>query len=235
MTRVGAWCNLSSMGRAKRVDVGGLVYHALNRGNAGRTLFGDGADYAAFERVLSETLQRVDMRILSYCLMPNHWHLVLWPRRDGDLSAFMRWLTLTHTQRWHAARGTAGSGHVYQGRYRSFVIETEGYLVRACRYVERNALRAGLVKAAEDWRWGSLWRGMHPEVTEDVPALSDWPIERPPRWRWLVNLLQPAEDEQTLKRCVERGRPFGSDDWVSRMARRLGLEATLRGRGRPPK
>ena len=107
------------MGRAKRVDVGGLVYHALNRGNAGRTLFGDGADYAAFERVLSETLQRVDMRILSYCLMPNHWHLVLWPRRDGDLSAFMRWLTLTHTQRWHAARRTAGSGHVYQGRYRS--------------------------------------------------------------------------------------------------------------------
>ena len=76
---------------------------------------------------------------------------------------------------------------------------------------------------------------MHPDVTEDVPALSDWPIERPPRWRWLVNLPQPAKEEQTLKRCVERGRPFGSDDWVSRMAKRLGLEATLRGRGRPPK
>jgi len=86
------------MGRALRVTPGDTVYHVLNRANGRQALFDDGGDYAAFERVLAEAQQRVPMRLLAYCLMPNHWHLVLWPLRDGDLSRFMAWLTLTHTQ-----------------------------------------------------------------------------------------------------------------------------------------
>ena len=89
-----------------------MVFHVLNRANARATIFEKPEDYAAFERVLKEALDRVDMRVLSYCLMPNHWHLVLWPRRDGDLSRFMGWLTLTHTQRWHAHHHTVGTGHL---------------------------------------------------------------------------------------------------------------------------
>jgi putative transposase len=81
--------------------------------------------------------------------MPNHWHLVLWPRKKGELSEFMRWLTVTHTQRWHASHRTSGTGPLYQGRFKSFPIEDDDHLLAVVRYVERNALRAKLVARAE--------------------------------------------------------------------------------------
>ena len=110
------------MGRELRVTPGDTVYHVLNRANGRQAMFDDEGDYAAFARELAEAQQRVSMRLLAYCLMPNHWHLVLWPLRDGDLSRFMAWLTLTHTQRWHAHRHTTGNGHLYQGRFKSFLV-----------------------------------------------------------------------------------------------------------------
>ena len=155
------------------VAEGGLVYHALNRANARQTIFDDDGDYEAFERVLAEAVDRHVMRLLAYCVMPNHFHLVLWPRADGDLSRFMRWLTLTHTQRWHAHHHTAGTGHLYQGRFRSFPVQDDGHLLTLCRYVERNALRAGLVGRAEDWRWGSLHRSQ-----SSVPPRPPPPVRR---------------------------------------------------------
>ncbi|MBI1375583.1 MAG: hypothetical protein GC159_22965, partial [Phycisphaera sp.] len=106
------------MPRRRRVAMGGLAYHVINRGVGRMTLFDDEADYDAFQRVLGESVERrPDARLLGYCVMPNHWHLILWPRRDDDLSEFMRWLTVTHTQRWHAHRHSAGTGPVYQGRF----------------------------------------------------------------------------------------------------------------------
>ena len=146
------------MGRTPRITTGGFVYHVLNRANAGVRLFEKPKDFEAFEDILAEAVQRVRMRLLAYCMMPNHWHFVLWPREDGDISTFSGWLTLTHTQRWHAHRHSEGSGHVYQGRFRSFLVESDEYLWTVCRYVERNALRAGLCQRAEQWRWSSLWR-----------------------------------------------------------------------------
>jgi putative transposase len=135
-----------------------MVYHVLNRANGRQTLFTQEADYTAFERVLAEAVQRVDMRLLAYCIMPNHWHLVLWPRGDGDVSRCIGWLTLTHTQRWHAYHHTTGAGHLYQGRFKSFPVQTDAHFLTVCRYVERNPVRAGLVLRAECWRWGSLWQ-----------------------------------------------------------------------------
>src|SRR5713101_6226580 len=139
------------MGRALRAALGGLVYHVLNRANARHTLFDKPADYEAFERILAEAQDECPVPLLAYCLMPNHWHLVLAPEGDGDLSRFVGWLTLTHTQRWHAHCHTVGTGHVYQGRFKSFAVETDDHFLTVCRYVERNALRAGLVARAEDW------------------------------------------------------------------------------------
>ena len=136
------------MGRPLRATSADVVYHVLNRANARMTLFDDEGDYAAFERVLGQACERGQMRLLAYCVMPNHWHLVVWPRKDGDLSRFMNWLTLTHTQRWHQHRHTVGVGHVYQGRFKSFPVETNEYLLTVCRYVERNPVRAGLVERA---------------------------------------------------------------------------------------
>ena len=120
-----------------------MVYHALNRGNARLLIFEDDEDYAAFERTLGEAVTRYDMRLLAYCLMPNHFHLVVWPRLDGELTQFMRWLTMTHTQRWHAHRHSAGSGHLYQGRFKSFPVQDDGHLLTVCRYVEQRPSRAG--------------------------------------------------------------------------------------------
>jgi putative transposase len=223
------------MGRPKRVDIGGYVYHALNRASAGATLFEGPADYQQFEEVLAEATARTPMRLLSYCLMPDHWHLVLWPERNGLLARFMTWLTLTHTQRWHARHGSAGSGHLYQGRYRSFLIASDEHLLAVCRYVERNPLRARLVRRAEAWRWSSLRRertsAQRPAALR--PLLADWPIPRPADWRALVNRAQAAAEVEAIRTSVQRGRPFGAPQWLEDVTRRFDLGSTLQPRGRP--
>ncbi|MFL5242887.1 MAG: transposase [Gemmataceae bacterium] len=222
------------MGRALRADAGGLVYHVLNRANARLKIFAKPGDYQAFETVLAQGQERFGTRILSYCLMPNHWHLVLWPRADGELSRFVGWLTLTHTQRWHAHYHNVGSGHLYQGRFKSFAVEEDEPLLTLCRYVERNPLRAGLVDRAQLWCWCSLWRREHGGAAEQA-LLSDWPVPRPRGWLGLVQQAQTAAEEEALRRCVQRGQPFGTEAWVSKMVRVFGLETTLRARGRPRK
>ena len=237
------------MPRSPRPPVGGIVTHVLNRANARLPLFEHDDDYELFERTLEQAHARTRMRILAYCVMPNHWHLVVRPRGDSDLPEFMRWLTVAHTQRWHAAHGTAGTGHIYQGRYKSFPIQARrirraqreqgvvgagSSLMTVLRYVERNALRAGLVRRAEDWRWGSLWRRTSGDA-EQRGLLTDPPNGWPTGWVDLVNQPQTRKEHEAIARCIARGRPFGNDRWVRRMVARLGLESTLRPRGRPKK
>ena len=170
--------------------------------------------------------------------MPNHWHLVLWPRADGELTAFCRRLAHTHTQRWHAHHGTAGTGHLYQGRFKSFPVEPdEHHLPWVIRYVERNALRAGLVGRAGDWRWCSLWRRQQrggPDPTTNR-MLADWPVERPDDWVERVNRAETDAESDALRLALRRGRPFGSDLWQRRTVDRFGLEFTLRPPHRPAK
>lgn len=216
------------MGRPLRATSADVVYHVLNRANARMTLFDDEGDYAAFERVLGQACERGHMRLLAYCVMPNHWHLVVWPRRDGDLSRFMNWLTLTHTQRWHQHRHSVGEGHVYQGRFKSFPVETNEYLLTVCRYVERNPVRAGLVERAAQWRWSSAGpRGSVP--------LHAWPMERPADWLDWVNEGEATEQLSAVRKSVTKGQPFGSALWVEQMVTHWNLGATLRERGRPKK
>jgi putative transposase len=221
------------MGRPQRAALGGYVYHMLNRRNGRLPMFRKDADYAAFEGILAEALEHVPgMRLLAYCLMPNHWHLVVWPRKDGELSDFGHWLTLTHTQRWHAHHRDVGTGHLYQGRFKSFPVSQDEYFLQLCRYVERNPLRAGLVEQAEAWRWGSLWQRQQ-EPRPDKWILSDWPIAIPGNWIDPVNQPQTEADLEALRRSVQRGQPYGAETWIKRVAGRLGLESTLRARGRP--
>ena len=132
-------------------------------------LFLKDADFEAFERAIVKTLESRPMRICSYCLMSNPWHFVLWPERDGDLGAFMQKLTITHVRNWQENRRRVGYGHLYQGRYKSFPVESDDHFYQVVRYVERNALRAEMVPRAEDWRWSSLWRHVHgaPEGVEE--------------------------------------------------------------------
>ncbi len=222
------------MGRPHRAADGGYVYHVLNRGNARMQIFDDERDYDAFESVLAEAVDRSEMRLLAYCLLPNHWHLVVWPQRDGELSRFVGWLTLTHTQRWHAHRRSAGTGHVYQGRFKSFPVQEDDHFYAVARYVERNALRANLVRRAEAWRWGSLYRWLHGRA-EDKPSLASWPMPRKAGWIEHVNAPQNEVELKAIRRSVERGSPFGRESWTKRALRLLDLESTVRPRGRPRK
>ena len=220
------------MPRPPRADEAGGLYHALNRANMRATIFKKEEDYAAFERILFEGLELHEVELFSYQLMPNHYHLVLRPLVDGEMSRFMGWVGGTHTMRYHAHYHTSGMGHLYQQRYKSFPIQDDDHFFVVCRYVERNALRAGLVRRAEDWRWGSLWRWL--QTPEPEPRLlSAWPLPRLPRWTERVNEALSEQELDAVRRCAQRGRPLGDEGWVESIARRLNLESTMRPRGRP--
>jgi len=220
------------MPRKARNPVGGVIYHVLNRANARQTIFRTRGDYEAFERVLEEAREHVSIRVLDFCVMPNHWHLVLWPERDKDLSRFVWWLTMTHTQRWHAAHDTAGTGHLYQGRFKDFPVQSDRHYLTVCRYTDRNPVRAGLVKRAEDWPYGGLCRRVKGDV-QAMSLLSHGPVAWPVNWLHIVNEPQPEREEEALRQCAQRGRPFGSDLWVEHTAERLGRQQTFRLVGRP--
>ncbi len=210
-----------------------MVYHVLNRGVGRRTLFHKDQDFLAFERVVEETLHTCRMRICAFVPLSNHWHFVLWPEADGDLPAFMQQMTNMHVKRWKEYRRETGYGHLYQGRYKCFPVETEDYFYQVVRYVERNALRANLVARAEQWPWSSLRRGERDDPP--FPILSPWPLPRPADWLEIVNRPQSEAELEALRRSVRRGCPYGSADWTGRTAKQLGIESTLRARGRPKK
>ena len=220
------------MPRRLRCSSGGYAYHVLNRAVGRTTLFQTDADYAAFQNVLRQARDWQPMHLLAYCLMPNHWHLVLWPQRDGELSEFLRWVTVTHTQRYHAQHNTAGTGPIYQGRFKSFPIQEDEHLLSVLRYVERNPFRAGLVNKVEGWSWSSLRQRRKAVATE---LLDEGPVPLPSSWIRYVNRAEPDAELEALRRSVVRGSPFGDTSWVQRTAKRLDLESTLRGRGRPRK
>lgn len=222
------------MPRIARYAPKGFVYHALNRAVARLPLFQKEADYEAFERVLQEAHEKCPIDILAYCVMPNHWHFVLRPTQDGQLTAFLRRLAHTHTMRWHAHYGTSGTGHLYQGRFKAFPVENDDHFYTVVRYVERNALRAGLVAQAQAWRWSSLWR-YYCGDTQTRALLARWPLPRPRNWVEHVNTTQSEAELESLRRAIRRNSPFGDSAWQQTTAKRLGLQATLRPRGRPRK
>lgn len=222
------------MPRSQRADVANIIYHIINRANARTTIFSQDKDYQAFLETLMEAKEKFPVEVFVFCVMPNHWHLVLEPLENGSLSKFMAWLTMTHTQRWHAAHHTVGSGHLYQGRYKSFPVETDEYFLQLSRYVEKNPLRAKLVEKAEDWQWGSLWIREQGSV-EQKQVLSAWPIPPPTNYLSLVNVVQPKVEIDNIRLSISKSRPFGNEKWIHKMVDGLGLESSLREPGRPKK
>ena len=220
------------MPRRARVAPGGLVYHVLNRSVAGLPLFRKEKDYEAFERIMVEAHERCPTRLLAWCVMRNHWHFVVWPRTEGELTGYFRWLAHTHAMRWHVAHNTVGGGHLYQGRFKSFPIEEDEHFFTVCRYVERNALTARVVERAEDWRWGSLWARRRGDKRLKA-ILSDWPIARPQNWLRLVNEPMTEKEANGIRTSISRSRPFGGEAWQNQQAKRLGLLHTMRSEGRP--
>lgn len=224
------------MPRTARKAPGGVIFHVLNRGVGRRDLFGKEEDFAAFERVLAHALEQTPIDLFCYCLMSNHWHLLLRPRRDGDLGRFMHRLTMTHTRRWQEHYRQVGWGHLYQGRFKSFPVQADSHFLVVARYVERNPVRANAVRKAQNWPWSSLGREFGKQQKDRVQLpLAQWPVERPRDWLQWVNEPQTKKELEALRLSVDRGRPFGQEKWCEATTRRLGLESSCRKTGRPKK
>jgi putative transposase len=218
------------MPRTARAIAAENCYHVINRGNKKAAIFHEDADYEQFLALMSRAQRRVELPILAACLMPNHVHLVVRPSAASDLARWMHWTFTTHVRWCHAKYET--TGRVWQGRFKAFSIQHDHHLLTVMRYVERNALRAGLVDRAEDWSWGSLaWR-RRPQTTFELAAP---PLPLPSYWRHLVNEPQSAAEVAEIRTCVIRQRPFGETDWVARQALDLGLQQSLSPIGRPRK
>jgi putative transposase len=219
------------MPRTVRAAAGGVCYHVINRGNGRREVFRKEGDYHAFLKAMHHACIEVPMPVLGYCLMPNHFHLVVIPKADGDLSRWMHWVQNTHVRRYH--QHYHSGGHIWQGRFKAFPIEQNEHLLTVLRYAERNPVRAQLVRRAEQWSWSSarFWQ----EEEQRPTFLAVGPVERPTPWLPWVNQALTVAELESLRRCVNRGTPYGAPSWVEKTARRLGLQSTQRPRGRPRK
>jgi putative transposase len=206
-----------------------MVQHVLSRGNDRKRIFLKREDYWAFLRLLVEAQNRYGLALLAYCLMPNHFHLVVRPESDVAISEYMHWLLSTHVRRYHRHYGTTGNGHLYQERYKNFLVQPGAHLLRVLRYVEANAVRASLVLRAEDWTWSSL----QTNTSDSRPMLSPSPIERPPDWVDYVNQAVSLEELFEMRRSVVRDAPYGDPEWATAVAREYNVESTIRLPGRP--
>jgi putative transposase len=178
--------------------VAGVVYHVTNRAREGVTLFETPAAYVAFVELIEDTRLLRPIRVLAYSVMPNHWHLLLWPETDDAVQLFVGLLSMTHAKRFQSWRGTVGSGPVYPRRYWATAVQSDTSLYRSARYVERNPVRAGYVRRAEMWPSSSASAG-------SPVRLSAWPMPRPANWLDYVN-DDPGAEELEAIRTHFRGR-----------------------------
>ena len=220
------------MPRKKRITKGGVAYHVLNRANGKLRIFKKDLDFIAFENILAEGIERFSMRLCGYCIMSNHWHMLLWPAEDGTLSDFMHWITMTHVRRWHTAHGTGGIGHVYQGRYRSFPIQHNSHYLKTMQYIEANPPRSGIAKTPADWQWSSYAHRLNAPKPFD---LNPGPLKIPDNWPTIVNAAIPANDSARIANCIKRGSPYGEEEWITKTAKQMNLESTITRPGRPIK
>jgi putative transposase len=220
------------MARASRVDIGGQIYHVINRAVGRLQIFNTDEDYLTFLNILREAGTTSTVEVLAYCCMPNHWHLVLRTNEDGDLGKYMHWLTNAYTRFVHTKTQTVGTGPLYQGRYKSFLVDEDIHLKTVIKYVERNAARAKLVVKPEDWRWGSAWLRTFGN-DKQKKLLTELPFDVHDTYLSWLNTIDTEKELEQMRNSVNRGVPFGRERWVDAMVQKYGLESTIRTKGRP--
>jgi len=220
------------MPRPTRIDVAGEVYHVINRANARSRIFANDGDFNAVIETLEETLKKIPIEIFSFCIMPNHWHFAVRPKCDGDIGRFFGRFSQTLTQSWHKYHQTVGTGHLFQGRFKSFLVQTDAYFFQLMKYIEANPLRAGLVLKAEEWQWSSLYlRLNNPQLAENI--LAPWPVDMPSDYLQTVNQPLLKIYFYQIETSVVRGCPLGKNEWVKEKVDKYSLESTVRDPHRP--
>jgi putative transposase len=195
------------MPRRRRVYPDGLAFHVINRGNKRSRIFLGASDYDDFLDAMAKAAEQTEMRVLAFCLMTNHWHLVLWPRKSADMSAYMQKLMNRHLRVYQRRHGTVGTGHVYQGRFKSVPIEDERQLLTVCRYVNANPVAAGLVDRAEAWPWSDISSSA---ARDGTPLVSEWPSPRPADWLEMVNIPLGEAALKAVRKAIRRARPLAT-------------------------
>jgi putative transposase len=220
------------MARQPRLDIADQIFHVINRSNARWNIFKTNQDFQGVLKSLVETLELIPIDIFAFCIMSNHWHFIAKPKAGGDMGRFFGKFTQKATQRWHIKHGTVGSGHLFQGRFKSFLVEKDEYFLQLAKYVEANALRAGMVKKAEEWPWSSLYlRLNNPALAKRI--FASWPIDMPKNYLSLLNQPLPKVQLDSIRASIEKSKPFGSEGWVSKQVNKYDLGYTLRQAGRP--
>ena len=227
------------MGRLPRPTGDDLIYHAINRGNNRADVLGPDGERDMFLGDLARTKARYPFALFGYCLMSNHFHLLLKPAPGQSISRILQSLTVAHTWRHHRRQGT--SGHVWQGRFRSPVIQDGDHLLVVLRYIEANPVRAAMVADPCEYTWSSHrchGAGHADPILDSFPEweqLGRTEPERRARWRRKVRGEQPAKELDGVRSSVRSGRPYGAEDWVEVISHRLGIVREPRRRGRPPR
>ena len=198
-------------------------------------LFRQPEEYAVFLQLVSQATAKFKVDLWGYCLMGNHWHLVVEVEAMSELSRWMHWICNRHVRLVHRENRSLGGGHIYQGRYKSFPVQDESYLYNVLRYVEANPLRARLVSRAEDWPWSSLSKATMRDGLVEVlrPKLAPW--NREEHWLEAVNQPLSLASLDSMRQSVARGTPQGQPQWITDLTTTHGLESTVRSRGRPRK
>jgi putative transposase len=205
----------------------------MNRGVSQAEIFADSRDYSIFLSILATHLKKnPNIKLCSYCLMPNHWHLALWPMEDGCLSSFIQNVSSRHVENWR--KRWDSTGHLYESRFKCFAVQDEKYYLNIVRYIERNPVRASLVKKAVDWQWSSYYlrsKGYNPW---DIP-LSSGPVPIPANWD--TRITRPENDStlSEIRQSHRRSSPYGEQDWVEETAKKLGVLGSIKPLGRPLK
>ena len=214
------------MPRIARALVDNCCYHLINRGNGRQRIFHKEGDYRAFIDLLLQARGKYGVSLLAWCLMPNHFHLLVQPTEADRLNKWMQWLMTTHVRRYHKHYGS--SGHVWQGRYKSFIVQDDEHLLTVTRYIEGNPVRALLAPTAGQWPWSSHQGRI---ATTDELRPDPLPIALPEDWGTFVDTPLTDAEIEKVRNSVNRQTPLGHESWLEEMCVKLGLESTVRRRG----
>ncbi len=220
------------MPRMARIVMPGYPHHVVQRGHNRQATFAEAADYLRYLDSLSALKAECEVRVFAWCLMTNHVHLLLVPARKDSLARLMKRLAGRQT-RYHNAQERR-TGTLWDGRYKSSVVQSEAYLHACCRYIELNPVRAGIAVAPEDYPWSSCQERLgliEPQLLDDAWSSNSPPLVQ--AWRdYLREPLPPAEGDLILM-GIQRGHLTGGERFTEEVASILGRRIELRPRGRP--
>lgn len=210
------------MPRIARGLAGGEIYHIINRGNRRAEVFHNEKDYEKFIELMSEAKKMTNVKLYSFVLMPNHFHFIIEPNEAEDLSKYMQWLLTCYVRYYNKTYKT--SGHLWQGRYKSFIVQRDNYLLNLLNYVEQNPQRAKLQK----WKYVS-------STSKTNPLIDELPIDLPKNWEELKKEVLNKKDKESIENSIQRQSPYGHADWINDTAQKYDILSTINPRGRPKK